>query len=91
MITVDEAFHRIDEAMRARCKVGNLGDIQFQDFNEVGIDEWYMDYYYAEDGLYIIHDRITDAMTFVHGKSPKDAYEGYLEITRIMTEEGTFN
>lgn len=49
--------------------------IPWRDFNDVGLDEPYYDYYYAESELYIIRDRITECMWFIEARSPKEALE----------------
>lgn len=48
-------------------------DILWHDFKEVGCDEtWYM-WYYAEDRLYLLRDVMTDAIWFVEAGRPADA------------------
>lgn len=44
--------------------------IPWKDFHSVGVDEGYYDFYYAEERLYIIRDRITNQLFFVEAKSP---------------------
>ena len=48
-------------------------NIVWLDFKRVGINEEYYDYYYAEDELYIIRDRITEMLYFTEARSPKEA------------------
>lgn len=43
-------------------------------FPELGLNEAYYSYYYAEARLYIIRDGLTDQMFFVKADSPKDAF-----------------
>lgn len=65
---IDLALHEVFVAIKDR-------QIKWQDFRNVGIEEYYFDYYYAEDELYVIRDRIFDRIEFVKAKSPKEAYK----------------
>lgn len=65
---IDLALHEVFVAIKDR-------QIKWQDFRDVGIEEYYCDYYYAEDELYVIRDRIFDSIMFVKAKSPKEAYK----------------
>lgn len=75
-MSIDRAFWMIFKAISNRA-------VKFNDFNSVGISEDYYDYYYAEDELYVIHDRIFDTIEFVRAKSPREA----LQIFRETREE----
>ena len=55
-------------------------DIRWHDFQEVGVDEFYYDYYYAEDCLYVIRDRIYEKYYFVEARSPKQALDSMKDI-----------
>ena len=72
-MSIDGAFWMIFKAISQRV-------IRFNDFNSVGISEDYYDYYYAEDELYVIHDRIFDDLEFVRAKSPKEALQKFREV-----------
>lgn len=48
-------------------------NIPWLDFKRVKLDEPYYEYYYAEGELYLIHDRISEAIWFVEARSPKQA------------------
>lgn len=58
-------------------------NIPWLDFKVVGLDEPYYDYYYAEDCLYIIRDRITEGIWFIEARSPKEALESLRELWAI--------
>ena len=65
----------------ARCfykKFEVENQIKWQTFpDEEKCGGGYYDYYYAENGLYIIHDRISDSMYFVRARSPKEAFDDF--------------
>lgn len=63
---LDKNIHRFYEDIR---------DIVWLDFKVAGLDNKFLDYYYAEDELYIIRDRVTKGMWFVEARSPKEALE----------------
>ena len=50
-------------------------EIRWHDFSEVGIDERYHDYYYAEDRLYLIRDNMVGSIYFVEAGSPGEALQ----------------
>ena len=54
-------------------------EIRWHDFKEVGLDEPYYDWYYAEGRLYVIRDRIAEWYWFCYASSPKDAMEQFKE------------
>ena len=70
---IDKAFWEIFRAISNR-------EIRFHDFNAVGVNEDYYDYYYAEDELYVIRDRIFDTIEFVRARSPKEALQKFSEV-----------
>ena len=72
-MSIDGAFWMIFKAISQR-------EIRFNDFNSVGISEDYYDYYYAEDELYVIRDRIFDTIEFVRARSPKEALQKFHEV-----------
>jgi len=51
----------------------NIKNIPWLDFKVVGLENKFYDYYYAQEELYLIHDKISDAIWFIHAKSPKEA------------------
>lgn len=53
----------------------DIENIRWLDFKVAGLDNKFLDYYYAEDELYIIRDRVTKGMWFVEARSPKEALE----------------
>ena len=55
----------------------------WRDFKDVGLDEPYYDYYYAEDELYMIRDRITEQVFFTEARSPKQALEHFKDALHI--------
>lgn len=70
---IDKAFWEIFRAISNK-------EIRFHDFNAVGVNEDYYDYYYAEDELYVIRDRIFDTIEFVRARSPKEALQKFREV-----------
>lgn len=70
MKELDKAFHIVALAIE---------NIHWRDFLEVGLDEPYYDYYYAEDELYIIRDRVSLRLWFCKARSPKEAWQKYRE------------
>ena len=50
-------------------------NIPWLDFKVVKLDEPYYEYYYAEDELYLIHNRISEAICFIEARSPKQALD----------------
>ena len=69
---IDKKIHEVKDFL-----LGN--DILWHDFREVGRDEPYYDYYYAEERLYIIRDRVTQHMAFIEASSPGNAIDIYRE------------
>ena len=69
-LNVDTAFHMIHRQI-------TNGGIKWNDFRKVGVEEDYHDYYYAEDELYVIRDRIFNRLTLVKARSPKEAMEKF--------------
>lgn len=47
----------------------------WRSFADVGLDEPYFSYYYAEDRLYLIKDNMTDCIWFVEECSPAKALQ----------------
>ena len=50
-------------------------EIRWHDFSEVGIEEHYHDYYYAEDRLYLIRDHMVGSIYFIEAGSPGEALQ----------------
>ena len=71
-IALDEQLHEIFHAFENH-------EILWRDFKDVGIDETYYDYYYAEGGPYIIRDRVMEEYFFVEARNPKEAFDSYME------------
>ena len=72
-MSIEEAFWTIYRAISQKA-------IRFHDFNAVGVKEDYYDYYYAEDELYVIRDRIFNTIELVRAKSPKEAIQIYRDV-----------
>ena len=66
----DEMVHKVYEQF-CNHKIG----VRWHDFHGVGIDEDYYDYYYAENQLYVIRDRIMEKFWFVEARSPREALD----------------
>lgn len=65
---IDNAFQMIHRALVGRT-------LRWNDFKSVGVDTDYYDWYYAENQIYAVRDRITDSLYIVRAKSPKMAWE----------------
>lgn len=75
----------IDEAIHATYKALH-GGIRWHDFREVGADEPYYDWYYAENRLYIIRDRLMEQYWFIQARSPLEALEKFKDrLNDVMT------
>lgn len=68
-MNADELFHLLYE----KCFTGKY-KIRWLAFPEMGSSECYYGYYYAEHELYVIRDAMTDQLSFVNAKSPKEAF-----------------
>lgn len=65
----------------------DVENIPWRDFKDVGLQEYYYDYYYAEDELYLIRDRISLAIWFIEARSPKEALDTLKERWECMNNE----
>lgn len=74
-LDLDKAFHLVASATE---------NIYWRDFRDVGLDEPYYDYYYAEDELYVIRDRVYLRLWFCKAKSPKEAWQKYEDECRSL-------
>ena len=72
-MNIDRKIHEVVDFIQGR-------DIRWHDFNEVGSDEAYYDYYYAEDRLYLIRDRISEQIYFVESSCPVEALNSLKDI-----------
>lgn len=77
MSELDKAFHKAAWAAE---------NIYWQDFRGVGIDEPYYDYYYAEDQLYVIRDRVHLSLWICKARSPIEAWQKYEDERRWKKE-----
>ena len=50
-------------------------EIRWHNFSEVGIEEDYHDYYYAEDRLYLIRDNMVGSIYLIEAGSPGEALQ----------------
>lgn len=72
---IDQEIHNVFQYFKSK-------DIRWHDFHEVGIEEDYYDYYYAESRLYVIRDRCMSKYYFVKAGSPAEAlskFNGHVE------------
>lgn len=65
----------VDMAIQNAYKA--LKSVRWHDFREVGGDEPYFDWYYAENQLYVIRDRVMEQYYFVKARSPLDALKEF--------------
>ena len=68
----------IDEILQQASEI--IKNLNWKDFKTVGITDFYFDYYYAESGVYLIHDRIDESIIFVKASSPAEARERAFEL-----------
>lgn len=81
-MTIDKKIHDVFDYFSGK-------EIRWHDFQEVGVDEYYYDYYYAEDCLYVIRDRVYEKYYFVEARSPKQALDAMKDIAiQIATASG---
>lgn len=80
-------IEKTNDAARWLSKAISGKHIKWDDFTKAGVDEWYHDYYEAGEGLYIIHDRITDCIEFVEAKTPGEAYQAWLDVHHYCAGE----
>ncbi len=77
---------KVDNAIHTLFELKN--DMRFHPFSDVGIDEPWYDYYYAEDRLYIVRDVMMDQYWFVEASSPGDALYKFKETLQEMMNAG---
>ena len=63
----DKSIHDLYHAFKTN-------DIKWNDFPSIGLSESYYLWYYAEKGLYIIRDCMTDMFYLVEASSPVKAF-----------------
>ena len=79
-------MNRLDKSLHEFYDLAN--DIRWHSFSEVGVDEAYYDYYYAEDCLYIIRDVMMEQYWFVEASSPVKALQKFNEKLHEMMQAG---
>ena len=65
MMNVDVSINRF---------FNSIVHLRWISFPDLGLNETFYNYYYAEARLYIIRDGLTDQLFFVKADSPKDAF-----------------
>ena len=65
---------RTDSAIHELYRAIKTNDIKWNDFPSIGLSESYYLWYYAEKGLYIIRDCMTDMFYLVEARSPVKAF-----------------
>lgn len=68
MMAIDKCAHELFYALKNNA-------IPWHSFHEVGVDEDYNVWCYAESGLYMVKGVFTDAVCFVEASCPKKALE----------------
>lgn len=64
--------------------------IMWRSFADVGLDEPYYDYYYAEDRLYLIRDNMSECIWFVEESSPAKALQVIKKRLDDLMQAGQF-
>lgn len=82
-MSIDKKIHDVFEYFSGK-------GIRWHDFHGVGVDEFYYDYYYAEDCLYVIRDRIYEKYYFVEARSPKEALEAMKGIAEQIASASSY-
>lgn len=65
---------RTDKAIHEMYRAFSTNDIKWNDFPSIGLSESYYLWYYAEKGLYVIRDCMTDMFYLVEARSPVKAF-----------------
>ena len=82
-VNIDKQIHAVHEYLTGK-------DIRWHEFREVGVDEiWYL-WYYAENMLYILRDVMTDQLWFVEARSPVKALEKFNARMTEAMEAGMY-
>lgn len=68
VITIDKKIHEVFDYFTGKEIIWN----NFQEGVVDGLDQYY-DYYYADDCLYVIRDKIFKKYHFIQAKSPEQA------------------
>lgn len=76
---IDRAYHTLKENLDKKYT-------RWHDFREVGIEEDYHDYYYAEEGLIVIRDRLTEQLWMTYARSPGKALEQFRDMLKQFSE-----
>lgn len=82
-MSIDKSIHEVYEKL-------NNGYIRWHDFQEVGVDEHYYQWYYAENRLYVIQDVMTGEWWFVMARSPVNALAMYKERLSEVARAGAW-
>ena len=68
--------------------VNGFDNLHWRSFDEVGIPERFHEWYYAENDLYVIRDKVTHCYQFVEAGSPWEAlmksYEDKISPTEVL-------
>ena len=80
-MNIDNKIHTVFDFLS-----GN--DIRWHEFREVGVEEQWALWYYAEDCLYILKDVMTDCMYFVEARCPADALKRYKKVVQEAIHAG---
>ena len=77
---IDKKIHEVFKALK--------NGVRWHDFSDVGIDEHYLMYYYAQDRLYVILDCMIGNYYFVEAGSPGKALEKYRQVMEEAAHAG---
>ena len=66
-----------DTIRKAIFHLTTAGEVKWNRFSVVGIDDAYTSWYYAEKEQYILWDAMTDGYYFIKARSPKEAFYKY--------------
>lgn len=67
-----------------------LPSIKWNSFNSSEIDcTEFVDYYYAEDGLYIIRDQLMEQYAFIKARSPREAFSKFMDRLHCIMNAGS--
>lgn len=71
---------KMDDTIRkAIFYLTTVGEVTWNDYPKIGVNDHYVMWYYAENEQYILRDVMTDACYFIKARSPKEAHDKYEE------------
>lgn len=79
-----------DTIRKAIFHMRTAGEVKWNNFSVVGINDAYTSWYYAEKEQYILWDAMTDMYFFVKARSPKEAFKIYHDRLDEAMKAGSY-